>query len=115
MEDAPLTDVIQAAYDNAIDAIYSGNLSINNTQDVFHLAHTYALFDLYKGNKKPNKKHHYDKPIEKLYKLFDSGTINENNTYAAFAYCYLKVFVREKAIKKKSFQAQFNYENKKYA
>ena len=111
MKDVPLTDVIQNAYDHAIEVVRTEKSVINTTQDVCHLAYSFALFDLYQGH----KKHHYDIPIKKLYKLFDSGAIDENNTYSAFAYCYLRVFVREKVIKEKTFQAQFEFENKKHA
>ncbi|VAW57178.1 hypothetical protein MNBD_GAMMA07-398 [hydrothermal vent metagenome] len=115
MKDIPLTDVIQYAYDKASEAIRTGELAFKSNQDVYHIAYSCALFDLYNRHAIPDKKHHYDLPIKKLKQLFKSGKVKQTNTYAAFAYCYLKVFLREKVIKKKTFQAQFEYENNKHA
>jgi len=115
MKDILLTDVIQVAYDKAEKSLLAGELPFKNIQDVYHMAHSCALFDVYGRHAVPDKKHHYEVPIEKLHKLFSTGKIKKENTYAAFAYCYLKVFLREKLIKKKTFQAQFEYENKKHA
>jgi len=115
MNDVPITVVIQSAYDRAKEDLRLGHLPIENVQDLCHVTHTYAFIDLYQGPKKPNKKRHYDKPINELYLLFDKGTLLEKDTYASFAFCYLKVFEVEKVMKKKSFLAQFEYEKIKHA
>ena len=115
MKDVPMTEVVQFAYDKAKADLNLGNLPIGDIQDLCHVAHTYALFDLYQGSKKPDLKRHYDQPINELYNLFDSGTLLEKDTYANFAFCYLKVLEIEGAIKKNSFLAQFEHEKMKHA
>ena len=110
-----MTEVVQSAYDRAKNDLQLGRLPISDIQDLCHVAHTYALMDLYQGSKKADPKRHYSRPIDKLYKLFDNGTLSEEDAYASFAFCYLKVFEIEGAMKKKSFLAQFEYEKIKYA
>jgi len=114
MKEVPMTEVVQAAYDKAKEALRLRRLPIDNIQDICHVAHIYAMNDLYQGKKTSDKKRHYENPIDKLYALFDKGTITDNETYAAFAFCYLKVFEVEGIMKKKSFLAQFEFERKKY-
>ena len=99
MKDVPMTDVVQSAYDRANSDLDLGNLPISDIRDLCHVAHSYALIDLYQGSKKLDLKRHYNKPIDKLYKLFDKGTLSEKDTYASFAYCYLKVFEIEGILK----------------
>jgi len=115
MKDIPMTEVIQSAYDKAQKDLNSGKLPISDIEDLCHVAFIYAINDLYQGSKKPNIKCHYDKPIKELYKLFDKAIISENDTYASFAFCYLKVFQVDKFMKKSSFIAQFEYEKAKYS
>ena len=115
MQDVPMTEVVQSAYDRAEKDLRLGRLPISNIQDLCHVAHTYALMDLYQGSKKTNPKLHYDKPIEKLYKHYDNGTLSENDTYASFAFCYLNILEIEGVIKKKTFVAQFENEKRKQA
>ena len=115
MKDVPMTEVIQSAYDRAKADLDLGSLPITNIQDLCHVAHSYAFIDLYQGSKKPDQKKHYNKPIDGLYKLFDKGTLSEKDTYASFAFCYLKVFEVEGVLKKESFLAQFEHEKAKYA
>ncbi len=115
MKDIPMTEVVQSAYDRAKEDLDLGRLPITNIEDLCHAAHSYAFLDLYQGFKKPDKKRHYKKPIDKLYKLFDNGTLSEKETYASFAFCYLKVFEIEGILKKKTFLAQFEHEKRKYA
>ena len=62
-----------------------------------------------------NKNRHYDQPIDELYSLFDNGILLEKNSYASFAFCYLKVFEAEKVINKKASLAQFEFEKTKHA
>ncbi len=114
MNDVPMTEVVQSAYDSAKADMILGNLPVSDIQDLCHVAYSYAFIDLYQGSKKPKYKKHYSKPIDKLYKLFDKGTLSETNTYASFAFCYLKVFEMEGAIKKETFLAQFEHEKTKY-
>lgn len=115
MKDVLMTDIVQSAYDRAKADLDLGSLPITNIQDLCHVAHSYAFIDLYQSSKKPNQKKHYNKPIDELYKLFDKGTLLEKDTYASFAFCYLKVFEVEGFIKKESFLAQFEHEKTKYA
>ncbi len=115
MKDVLMTEVVQSAYDRAKSDLDLGSLPITNIQDLCHVAYSYALIDLYQGSKKPDQKKHYNKPIDKLYKLFDNGTLSEKDTYASFAFCYLKVFEVEGVLKKRSFLAQFEHEKEKYA
>ena len=105
MTDVPMTELVQSAYDRAKKDLGLGRLPIGEVQDLCHVAHTYALMDLYQGSKKADLKRHYNKPIDKLYKLFDNGAFSEEESYASFAFCYLKVFEIEGVIKKKSFLA----------
>ena len=115
MKDIPMTEVIQSAYDRAREDLRLGKIPIEDIQDLCHVAHSYAMIDLYNGKKVANKNCHYDKPIDELYSLFDNGTLIEKNSYASFAFCYLKVFEAEKVLKKESFLAQFEYEKTKHA
>ena len=115
MKDVPMTEVVQSAYDRAKADLVLGSLPITSIQDLGHVAQSYAFIDLYQGSKKPNQKKHYNKPIDKLYKLFDKGTLSEKDTYASFAFCYLKVFEVEGVLKEESFLAQFEHEKAKYA
>jgi hypothetical protein len=103
MKDVPMTEVVQSAYDRAKEDLRLGRLPIKEIQDLCHVAHTYALMDLYQGSKNADPRRHYNKPIGELYKLFDKGTLSEEDAYASFAFCYLKVFEIEGVIKKKSF------------
>ena len=114
MKDVPMTEVVQSAYDRAKADMLLGNLPVSNTQDLCHVAYSYSFTDLYQGSKKPKYKKHYSKVIDKLYKLFDKGTLSEQDAYASFAFCYLKVFEMEGAIKKETFLAQFEHEKAKY-
>lgn len=114
MKDVPMTEVVQSAYDRAKTDLVLGSLPIARIQDLCHVAHSYAFIDLYQGSKKPNQKKHYSEPVDKLYKLFDKGTLSEKDTYASFAFCYLKVFEVEGFLKKESFLAQFEHEKAKY-
>ena len=115
MKEVAMTELIQSAYDRAKKDLELGRLPISEIQDLCHVAHTYALMDLYQGSKEANSNRHYNKPINKLYKLFDNGTLSEEDAYASFAFCYLKVFEIEGIMKKKSFLAQFEYEKTKHA
>ncbi len=115
MKDVPITEVVQSAYDRAKEDLRLGHLPIENIQDLCHVAHTYAIIDLYQGSKKPNKKRHYDKPITELYLQLDKGALLEKDTYASFAFCYLKVFEIERVMKNKSFLAQFEFEKLKHS
>ncbi len=110
MSDIPMTDIIQSAYVRARKDCLSGKLPISKIEDLCHVAHVYALIDLYHGNKEPNRELHYSKPIDQLYELFDKGRLNVSDTYATFAFCYLKVLEIERIISKKSVKAQFEYE-----
>jgi len=114
MKDVPMTEVVQSAYDRAKEDLRLGRLPVKEIQDLCHVAHTYALIDLYQGSKNADPKRHYNKPIGELYKLFDKGTLSEEDAYASFAFCYLKVFEIEGVMKKKSFLAQFEYEKMKH-
>jgi len=139
MNEVPMTELVQSAYDRAKSDLQLGLLPISEIQDLCHVAHTYAFMDLwiygfmdlwiygfmdlwiygfmdlYQGSKKADPKRHYNRPIDKLYKLFDNGTLSKEDAYASFAFCYLKVFEIEGLIKKKSFLAQFEYEKMKHA
>jgi len=115
MKDVPMTEVVQSAYDRAKEDLRLGRLPVKEIQDLCHVAHMYALIDLYQGSKNADPKRHYNKPIGELYKLFDKGTLSEEDAYASFAFCYLKVFEIEGVMKKKSFLAQFEYEKMKHA
>ena len=115
MNEVPMTELVQSAYDRAKNDLELGRLPISEIQDLCHVAHRYAFIDLYRGSKKADPKRHYDRPIDKLYKLFDNGTLSDEDAYASFAFCYLKVFEIEGFLKKRSFLAQFEYEKMKYA
>jgi hypothetical protein len=110
VKDVPMTEVVQFAYNRAKSDFENGVLPIQNLQDLCHVACKYALEDLYQGSKKVNEKIHYKRPVEKLYKLFNRGILLEEDCYASFAYCYLKVFEIEGVIKRKTFLAQFEHE-----
>lgn len=109
-----MTELIQSAYDRAKKDLRLGRLPISEIQDLCHVAHTYALMDLYQGSKQADPKRHYNNSIDKLYIMFDNGTLSEDDSYASFAFCYLKVFEIEGVVKKKSFLAQFEYEKMKH-
>ncbi len=114
MADIPFTDVIQSAYERAKKDFLSGKLlPIRNVEDLCHMAHSYAIIDLYGGAKKADRNLHYSKPIDDLYKLFDEGTISISDTYASFTFCYLKVYEVEGIFKKSTLVAQFEHEKKK--
>jgi hypothetical protein len=110
MKDVPMTEVVQSAYDRAKQDLALGKLPLDNVEDLCHVAFKYAFTDLYEGRKEPHQKTHYHRPIDKLYKLFDKGLLTEKDSYASFAFCYLKIFEIEGVIKKKSFIAQFEHE-----
>ncbi len=110
MSDIPSTNIIQAAYVRAKKDCLSGKLPISKIEDLCHVAYVYAFTDLYRGTKEPNYKRHYSKPIDQLYELFDKGKLNVSDTYASFAFCYLKVYEIEGIIPKKSCKAQFDHE-----
>ncbi|MCI5149586.1 MAG: hypothetical protein D3916_09405 [Candidatus Electrothrix sp. MAN1_4] len=115
MNEVSMTELVQSAYDRAKNDLRAERLPISEIQYLCHVAHTYAFMDLYQGTKKPDPKCHYDRPIDELYKLFDNGTLSDKDTYASFAFCYLKVFAIEGFIKNRSFLAQFEYEKMKHA
>ena len=48
--------------------------------------------------------------MDQLYELFDEAKLNVSDTYASFAFCYLKVYEIEGIIPKKSVEAQFEHE-----
>ena len=74
---------------------------------------SYFLPAPYHGTREPDHELHYSKPIDQLYELFDNGELNVSDTYATFAFCYLKVYEIEGIIPKKSCQAQFESEKLK--
>ncbi len=86
MKDVPMTEVVQYAYDRAKEDLRLGRLPIKEIQDLRHVAHKYALLDLYQGSKNFDPIRHYIKPIDELYKLFDKGTLSEEDAYASFAF-----------------------------
>jgi hypothetical protein len=110
MSDIPFTDIIQSAYGRAKKDLLAGELKISEIEDLCHAAHIYALNDLYHGTKGPEYALHYGKPIDQLYELFDTGELNVSDTYASFAFCYLKVYEIEGIIAEKSIKAQFEHE-----
>ncbi len=115
MTDIQLTDLIQCAYNKAIDDIEKGKLPIRNIQDACHLAYSYALFDIYGDTKKASIELHYNKPIDELYELFDNNELSIENTYGSFSFCYLKVYLAENALTNRQFNVQFEHERKKNA
>ena len=89
MDDISMTEVIQNSYDRAKEKLIQGKLlPINNIEDLCHVAHTYAIMDLYHDIKRLDTYPHYNKAINELYKLFDEGIISEKDSYASFAFCY---------------------------
>ena len=110
MSDIPFTNIIQSAYFRAKTDCLSGKLPISKIEDLCHVAHVYAFNDIYHGTKEPDHELHYSKPIDQLYELFDNGELNVSDTYATFAFCYLKVYEFEGIIPNKSCQAQFESE-----
>ncbi len=109
-----MTDVVQSAYERAKSDLISKILPIKDIEDLCHVAHVYALKDLYNESKTIDRKCHYDNIIDELYKLFEAGELSEGDSYATFAFCYLKVLEVEDVIKKKSFLAQFEHEKMKH-
>ena len=63
--------------------------------------------------KKPDLELHFSKPIDQLYELFDYGKLNVSDTYATFAFCYLKVYEIEGIVPEKSCKVQFESEKLK--
>ncbi len=110
MSDIPFTEKIQQAYARANEFISKGNMPISEKEDLCHIAYVYAYRDIYPGTKLPDYDLHYTKPIDELYQLFDRGELKVSDTYAAFAFCYLKVYEIEGIIPEKSCKAQFEYE-----
>ena len=110
MKQVSMTELIQSAYSRAKRKAEAGDLPISNIQDLCHVAHTFALLDLYGETKKLNYKKHYSNSIDRLYKLFDKGTLSVEQSYLSFAYCYLKVLEAEGVIKQKTFLAQIEFE-----
>ena len=94
----------------AKQAFLSNKLPISEIEDLCHVAHVYAITDLYHGTKEPDHQRHYTKPIDQLYELFDKGKLNVSDVYASFAFCYLKVYEVEGIIPEKSCKAQFEHE-----
>ena len=113
MSEIPFTDIIQSAYDRAKNDCLSGKLPISKIEDLCHVAHTYAFNDLYHGAKEPDYEVHYNKPIGELYELFDKNELKVSDTYASFAFCYLKVYEIEGIIPETSGKAQFEHERNK--
>ena len=114
MKELPVTEIVQSAYNRAKADMVLGILPVASTQDLCHVAYLYSFTDIYQGSKKPKYKKHYSRVIDKLYRLFDKGILSEEDTYASFAFCYLKVFEIEGVIKKSTFLAQFEHEKAKY-
>ncbi|MFH1304665.1 MAG: hypothetical protein ABIK07_26730 [Planctomycetota bacterium] len=112
MSDIPFTEIIQHAYARAKKAFLAGQLPISEMEDLCHVAYVYAFYDLNTKTKEPDYERHYAKSIDELYKLFDRGELDVCDTYAAFAFCYLKVYEIEGVIPEKSCKAQFEYERK---
>lgn len=110
MKQVSMTEVIQSAFGRAKRKAEAGDLPISNIQDLCHVAHTFALLDLYGETRKLNYRKHYSNPIKRLYKLFDKGALSIDQSYLSFAFCYLKVLEAEGVIKKKTFLAQFEFE-----
>jgi hypothetical protein len=110
MSDIPFTEVIQSAYSRAKKECLAGRLPVSKLEDLCHTAYLYALIDIYRGKKKPDYQLHYNKPIDQLYELFDGGKLNVSDTYATFAFCYLKIYEIEGLIPRKSLEAQFEHE-----
>ena len=110
MSDIIFTDIIQAAYDQARKDLALGKLPISKIEDLCHVAYVYAFNDLYHGTKEPDYEVHYNKPIDELYELFDNHELKVSDTYASFAFCYLKVYEIEGIIPEKSCKAQFEHE-----
>lgn len=113
-KDIKMTDVIQRAYDDAKKQLELGSLPISEEQDLCHMAHGFALRGLLGSTKSLDYEKHYSKPLDELYELFDNNTLSLENSYASFAFCYLKVLEIEGVIKHKSFLAQFEFEKKKH-
>jgi hypothetical protein len=110
MPDIPFTEVIQAAYSRAKEACLAGKLPVSKLEDLCHTAYIYAFVDIYGRTKEPDYELHYNKIIDQLYELFDEGKLNVSDTYATFAFCYLKIYEIEGLIPKKSLKAQFEHE-----